>query len=296
MWCWGLPEFEITHFSETWNQTCDFLWAFNSLPRSSSKLSSWSLDAVVMNGSVGRFWVSYYPVEALWCCGTSSAVLAIVLLQAWRQCRSSEPQSYLPYGTAGQGSSLVEGSFLSWHPPSGFHCLPHLSEHSSKYGVRVSISLQKKDRPRRTSRARSSFGAPAWFGRTGPLLGLFFSCTRSVAYTVAVMRCVVVSQNSLHLHGADAGHHGLLITPGLHASRTPGAARVHSGSWRFCVVAGEGWFWGLSWSSQRKVEFSTLLMQRYQSQLWELYMFYKRQEINNRDFVLWVGAKHSEDV
>lgn len=36
---------------------------------------------------------------------------------------------------------------------------------------------------------------------------------------------------------------------------------------------------GLSWSSERKMEFCTSLMQRYQSQLWKLYMFYKGEKI-----------------
>lgn len=71
-----------------------------------------------------------------------------------------------------------------------------------------------------------------------------------MAYTVALVRHVTffcaVSENSSHLHTANAGHHFLLIAPGLLRSEKNVTPHVHPGSWIFCFKTGEGQFRGLS--------------------------------------------------
>lgn len=70
----------------------------------------------------------------------------------------------------------------------------------------MGLDIWIKDRPQRTSRVSSRspllrFGAAAQFGRTRLLLGLFFSCTCSVADSVASMRHVIffrAVQRTLH--------------------------------------------------------------------------------------------------
>lgn len=107
-----------------------------------------------------------------------------------------------------------------------------------------------------------------------------------MAYTSALVRHVTffhaVSENSSHLHAASAGHHFLLIAPGLLMSQKDVTAHVHPRSWIFHFKTGEGQFRGalqrLLRPYQRKMAFCTLLMRHYQSQLRKLCMFYKAEK------------------
>lgn len=149
-----------------------------------------------------------------------------------------------------------------------------------------------KDRPQRTSRVSSGslllcFGAPAWLEGTGLFLGLF-SCIHSVPYAVVSVRCVrffhVLSENSSH----PSWHCQYWASLSSHSNLSPLESKRHDHSrWSWILeISSSNWgrtvqraLRGLSWSSQRKMEFCTLWMQRYRSQLGKSCVLYKGEKI-----------------
>lgn len=164
-----------------------------------------------------------------------------------------------------------------------------------------------KDRPQRTSRVGSRllllcFSATPWFERPGLFLGLFFSCTRSVACTFALMRYgtyFVRFQRtlhifrlpvpgiiflSLHLVSSWVRKTGLLtfvLDPGdfvlrLGKDSSEGSPRA------LVVLPGED---GILHLVDAALPLTIMEVIR---------VLYKGK--NNSDFVFWMGAKCAEDV